>query len=60
MSRGGEYDWVTHEMFQNELEKILDGMTGGAILMVPGAWEVFAEYFNDEVLENLENNKDFD
>lgn len=47
------YEWVTDEMFNDELEKIIEER-GVEILNVPGVYEVLSEHFNNDVLERLE------
>jgi hypothetical protein len=42
----------TDEAFDAALAEILDGMTGAAILQIPGVYE--AEELNNEALERLE------
>jgi len=48
------YDWVTQEMFDMALEEIIAQMSAGEILQVSGAYEVFSEELNNEVLSKLE------
>ena len=45
--------WVTTEMFDEALEKIVRNQ-GAGILSVPGVYEVLSEHFNNEVLDTLE------
>ena len=52
------YDWVTNEMFDAKLAEILDGLSGGQVLAVGGAYEVFSEHFNNAVLEALEQDRE--
>ena len=49
----GTWDWVTTEMFDEALEKIVR-KHGAGILYVPGVYEVLSEHFNNEVLDTLE------
>lgn len=55
-----DYSWVTNEMFDAKLAEILDGLSGGQVLAVAGAYEVFSEHFNNAVLEALEQDRDAD
>lgn len=41
-------------MFDEELEALLDEQGANLLLAVPGAYEIFAEHFNNDVLERLE------
>jgi hypothetical protein len=41
------------ERFDEELERLLDEMSGGERLYVPGAYEVFSEELNNDVLDEL-------
>ena len=50
-----DYSWVTDEMFQ---EKLAEFVSGYDVLSVPGIYEILSEYFNDEVLEALEDERD--
>lgn len=43
-------DDITSEEFDEALEELLDGMSGGEILMTPGAYEVFSEALNNEAI----------
>jgi len=54
------YDEMTNEDFDSILEDILDEQSGSSLLMIPGAYEVLAEYFNNEVLDRWETGKDND
>lgn len=47
----GDYSKLTDDQFDTILSSILDKMTGASILSVRGAYELFAEHFNNEVLE---------
>jgi hypothetical protein len=51
---------VTHEEFVEALEELIDGMTGGAILQIPGAYEVFSEALNNEAIDLARKNKNAD
>ena len=48
------YSWVTTEMFDAKLAELLDEMSGGGILQIPGVYEVVSEHLNNDVLEALE------
>lgn len=42
------------ERFDTKLEEILDGMSGGELLAIPGLYEVASEALNNEVLKAIE------
>ena len=52
------YDWVTDEMFDNKLEDILARHTGDGLLYIPGVYELVKEEFNNEVLQELERERE--
>jgi hypothetical protein len=52
-----DYSWVTSEMFESGLHRVLEGMTPDRLLAIPGAYELLSEYYNNEVLELLEAEK---
>lgn len=49
-----DYNWITNEMFDSKLaERLIDEveMCGAAsLLQIPGAYELFSEHFNNDVL----------
>ena len=49
------YEWITHEMFMQKLEELLDKESGSSLIQIPGLYEVCSEFFNNKVLE--EQNK---
>ena len=51
------YEWVTDEMFDEELLDILRDTPANFLLRIPGIYEILKEEFNDEVLSNLEKNR---
>ena len=51
------YEWVTDEMFDEELIAILRDIPSSELLRIPGTYEILKEEFNDEVLSNLEKNR---
>ena len=55
-----KYEKMTQDDFDGILCGILDDMNGCQILSIPGAYEVFSEYFNNDVLDiwETENQKD--
>lgn len=53
MTAEKDYGWVTDDMFQRKLEELVGNMSGGEILATPGAYEVFSEALNNEVLDAL-------
>lgn len=49
-----KYDWITHEMFDAKLREICDEEgTHFLINHVPGVYEAVQEHFNNEVIEEL-------
>jgi hypothetical protein len=48
------YDWVTNEMFDEELEKVIEEASASTLIAIPGLYEVVREEFNNEILERLE------
>ena len=54
---GEEYEWVTSEMFDDGLRYVLHKYSVAQLLAVPGAYEVFREELNNEVLEHLEQQR---
>lgn len=51
-----DYEWVTREMFEEELEKLI-GERSDILLSIPGIYEVLSEHFNNEILERLEEKR---
>lgn len=49
---------IPHEVFYNKLEEIVNEMSGDEVLMIPGIYEILAEELNNEVLEELQKDKD--
>ena len=52
------YEKMTDEDFYRILEDILNEMSGDSILVIPGLYEVLAEYFNNEILDRWEDEQD--
>ncbi|NIR28712.1 MAG: hypothetical protein GWN84_05230 [Gammaproteobacteria bacterium] len=50
-----DYEWVTNDMFDGALEALVDGMSAGELLAIPGVAEVLREALNNDVLRHLEN-----
>ncbi len=48
---------ISNEEFDRKLEEILDKMTGGQLLAIPGLYEVVSEFLNNKVIEELEREK---
>jgi len=53
MKNRTKYSHITADMFQEELERILSQCCTADILRIPGVQEAAAEYFNNEILDNL-------
>ena len=51
------YDDITDVEFDAILETLISQMSAGALLQIPGAYEVFSEHLNNEVLEIWENSQ---
>jgi len=47
------YEWVTDEMFDAELQKLVEE-SAPTLLSVPGVYEAVREHFNNEILSRLE------
>jgi len=52
--REGDYSWVTDDMFRDKLEEIMDRGLASDLLTIPGVYEACYEHFNNEVLDELE------
>jgi hypothetical protein len=52
---GSTYSHVTDAMFDAELERILDTMSGGQLLAIPGIYEVVSEELNNAVLSTFDD-----
>ena len=46
-----DYSKMTTEDFENTLRKLVNSMPNGILLLIPGVYEIVAEYYNNEVLE---------
>jgi hypothetical protein len=52
------YAWVTHDMFQEKLEAIIDRQRPPNVLLaIEGVYECLSEHFNNQVLEELEKER---
>ena len=47
-----DYSKMTDEDFDKHLYCVLDGMTPNDLLLIPGVYEIVAEYFNNDILES--------
>ena len=54
----GKYDFITDDMFHEEMVDIIKHMSSGEILAVPGVHECMREELNNQVLENLLKKKE--
>ena len=52
------YDEMTNDDFDRLLMEIMDESPASALLTIPGIYEIIAEYFNNEVLERWERERD--
>jgi len=57
-SRNDDYSWVTDEMFDDCLNRIVSGLDGDALFAIPGAYELLSEALNNDVLSALEEKRD--
>lgn len=48
------YAWISQEYFDATLAEIIGEFSGVTLLQVPGAYEVFSEHFNNDVLHTLD------
>ena len=53
-----DYSWITDAMFDAKLGQILDKQTGAELLAIPGLYEVVSDHFNNQVLGELEADKE--
>lgn len=51
---------VTAEMFYNKLEELVDRTDSIDLLCIPGVTEILSEYFNNEILVELEEDAGLD
>jgi uncharacterized paraquat-inducible protein A len=47
------WDWVSPDMEAKALETIIASMSAGAILQIPGVYELVKEEYNNEMLKDL-------
>lgn len=52
-----DYDKMTNEEFDNILQELVKE-NASTLLTIPGAYEVFSEHFNNEVLHIWEERKE--
>ena len=51
-------DDITDKEFDEALETLLDKMSGAQILATPGAYEVFSEALNNEIIDLVRRAKE--
>lgn len=51
------YEAMTNEEFDAILTEIIAETPAGVLLQIPGAYEVFSEHFNNEVLDRWEDSQ---
>ena len=44
---------ITNEMFDNELMRILSEQRANQLIDIPGIYEILAEHYNNEIIDNL-------
>jgi hypothetical protein len=49
------YDWITDDMFDTKLREIAEDMD---LLSIPGVYELVREHLNNDVIEELENERE--
>ena len=54
------YEWVTDTMFDTELERQMNDLSGSDLLSIPGVYEAVKEHLNDSVLDALEEQRELD
>ncbi len=54
------YDWVTDEMFREKLEQLVNETYASELISIPGVYEHLADHFNNDVLSELEAERDSD
>jgi len=52
-----DYSWVTQEMFDEKLQELVE-CHAWQILMIPDIYTLLVEYYNNEILELLEEEKE--
>jgi len=58
-----DYSWVTNEMFDKKLREIINDdcstFTDPAshLFSIPGIYEILSEHYNNQVLEELEDDR---
>lgn len=65
-NKADDYSWVTDEMFDEELKNVMsqefdmDRHTdaAGRLLSIGGVYEILSEHFNNNVLSNLEDQRE--
>lgn len=49
---------ITQEQFNNTLIKMLEELSAASILDIPGIYEILSEYFNNEVINIINDSND--
>ena len=47
------FDWITDEMFNKELDDVVNNLSTSELLAIPGIYEILREELNNEVLANI-------
>jgi hypothetical protein len=53
----GDMNWVTAEKFDEKLREIIDHGPASSLLSVPGVYELLSEHHNNQVLDELMNDR---
>jgi hypothetical protein len=53
-----DMSWVTDELFDEKLREIIDRGPASSLLSVPGIYELLSEHHNNQVLEELDSDRD--
>lgn len=56
MTSEKDYSWITTQMFDDKLEEIID-TEGSFVLDVPGVYELLAGHYNNQVLDELDEER---
>jgi hypothetical protein len=53
-----DYSWVTTEMFAKKLEELVGKLSTAELMAMPGFYEIASEELNNEVLKELEDERE--
>jgi hypothetical protein len=52
-----DYTNLSHDEFVRRLTEKVDEMTGGAVLAVPGVYELMSEHWNNDILDDWKSDQ---